>query len=88
MGELIFRAAESLRLPTSTAVVASSISHFYFSRVGFLDDDFRDIAMGAMFLACKSEETLRKSFEISAVFDYVFKVLEMLLRCLRVRRCR
>jgi|JI9StandDraft_2_1071091.scaffolds.fasta_scaffold1389887_1 hypothetical protein len=62
MSEMLFRAAESLRLPVSTAVVAASISHFFFSRLGYLDYDFRDVAMGAMFLACKSEETLRRSF--------------------------
>lgn len=55
MGELIFRAAESLNLPVSTAVVSASIAHFYFSRVGYLDQDLRDIAMGSMFLACRSE---------------------------------
>lgn len=74
MSELIFRAAESLKLPVSTSIVAASVSHYFFSRVGHLDYDFRDVAMGAMFLACKSEETLRKSYEISAVFDQIFKV--------------
>jgi hypothetical protein len=74
MGELIFRAGESLRLPVSTTVVASAIAHYFYSRFGLLQFDFRDVAMGAVFLACKSEETLRKSFEVSAVFDQVFKV--------------
>lgn len=78
MAELIFRAAEALKLPVSTAVVAAAISHFVYSRRGFIDYDFRDVAMGAMFLACKSEETLRKSYDISAVFDYVFKVDSLL----------
>lgn len=76
MIETIFRAGESLKLPVSTTVVAASIAHYFFSRAGYLDYDFRDVAMGALFLACKSEETLRKSFEISAVFDYVFKIFE------------
>ncbi|XP_031505781.1 uncharacterized protein LOC116268113 [Nymphaea colorata] len=74
MGEIIFRAGESLRLPVSTTVVAAAIAHYFYSRHGFLDHDFRDVAMGATFLACKSEETLRKSYEVSAVFDHVFKV--------------
>jgi hypothetical protein len=52
---MIFKAGESLQLPVSTSVVAASISHYYFSRVGFLDHDFRDVVMGALFLACKSE---------------------------------
>lgn len=54
MSEVIFRACESLQLPVSTAVVSSSIAHFYYSRVGFLHEDFRDIVMGALFLGCKS----------------------------------
>jgi len=51
---MIFRAAESLKLPASTAIVAVSVAHYFFSRVGHLDYDFRDVALGAMFLACKS----------------------------------
>ena len=51
---MIFKAGESLKLPVSTIIVASSITHFFYSRVGFLDYDFRDVVMGAMFLACKS----------------------------------
>ncbi len=74
MSEMIFRAGESLKLPVSTTIVATAISHYFYSRVGYLDFDFRDVIMGAMFLACKSEETLRKSYEISSVFDYIFKV--------------
>lgn len=62
MGEMIFRAGESLRLPVSTTVVAACIAHYFYSRMGMLDHDFRDVAMGATFLACKSEETLRKSY--------------------------
>lgn len=54
MGEMIFRAGESLRLPVSTTVVASAIAHYFYSRAGMLDYDFRDVAMGATFLACKS----------------------------------
>jgi len=71
---MIFRAGESLKLPVSTTIVAVSIAHYFFSRRSFLDYDFRDVAMGATFLACKSEETLRKTYEVSAVFDYIFKV--------------
>lgn len=55
MSELIFRAAESLKLPVSTSIVAVSIAHYFYSRVGLLDHDFRDVAMGAVFLACKCE---------------------------------
>jgi hypothetical protein len=55
MGEMIFRAGESLRLPVSTTVVAASIAHYFYSRASFLQHDFRDVAMGATFLACKSE---------------------------------
>lgn len=62
MSEIIFRAAESLKLPVSAAIVAVSIAHYFYSRVGALDYDFRDVAMGATFLACKSEESLRKSY--------------------------
>lgn len=51
-----------MKLPVSTTIVASSIAHYFFSRVGYLEYDFRDVVMGAMFLAAKSEETLRKSF--------------------------
>jgi hypothetical protein len=69
------RAAESLKLPASTGIVAVSVAQYFFSRVGHLDYDFRDVAMGAIFLACKSEETLRKSYEVSAVFDQIFKVI-------------
>lgn len=71
---MIFRAGEALKLPVSTTVVAAAISQYFFSRASMLEYDFRDVAMGATFLACKSEETLRKSFEVSAVFDQVFKV--------------
>jgi predicted secreted protein len=55
MAEMIFRAGESLRLPVSTTVVAACIAHYFYSRMGMLDHDFRDVAMGATFLACKSE---------------------------------
>jgi hypothetical protein len=30
--------------------------------------------MGAMFLACKAEETLRKTYQIILAFDHVLKV--------------
>lgn len=88
MGEMIFRAGESLRLPVSTTVVAASIAHYFYSRAGLLQHDFRDVAMGATFLACKSEETLRKSYEVSAVFDVVFKVVGVRLRRSRGSACR
>ena len=71
---MIFAAGESLKVPVSTTIVAISLCHFYYSRKSYIESDFRDIAMGAMFLACKSEETLRKSYQIAAVFDHVFKV--------------
>ena len=54
MSELIFKAGEILKLPVSTTVVSANIAHYYFTRKSFLDYDFRDIAMGATFLACKS----------------------------------
>jgi hypothetical protein len=54
MSEMIFKAGESLKLPVSTSIVAASIAHYFYSRVGFIDYDFRDVALGAMFLACKS----------------------------------
>ncbi len=63
-----------LKLPISTTIVALNISQYYFTRKSFFDYDFRDICLGAMFLACKSEETLRRSYQIAAVFDYIFKV--------------
>ncbi len=74
MSEMLFKAGEMLRLPVSTTIVAMNIAQYYYTRKSFLDCDFRDVAMGAMFLACKSEETLRRAYQIAAVFDYVFKV--------------
>lgn len=74
MSELLFKAGESLQVPISTTIVAISIAHFYFSRRSLVEFDLRDCCLGAMFLACKSEETLRKSYQVAAVFDYVFKV--------------
>ena len=88
MSEMIFKAAESLKLPVSTAIVAISICHFYYSRISYLESDFRDTIMGALFLACKSEESLRKSYEITSVLDYVFKVLHTICRSSRGKRCR
>ena len=71
-----------LKLPVSTTIVTANIAHYYFTRKSFLDTDLRDIAMGAMFLACKSEETLRRSYQVAAVFDYVFKVIYLpIFRC-------
>lgn len=85
MVEIIFKAGEMLKLPVSTTIVAVNIAQYYFTRRTFLDYDFRDVAMGAMFLACKSEETLRRSYQIAAVFDYVFKVHFLLFRrCMKV----
>ena len=68
------QAAISLSLPISTLIVAQSLFHFFYSRKSFLDHDIRDIMMGCMYLACKSEETLKNSYEITIVFDYLFKV--------------
>ena len=74
-----------LKLPVSTTIVAINIAQYYFTRKSFLDYDFRDVAMGSMFLACKSEETLRRSYQIAAVFDYIFKVTLFLFhRCMKV----
>ena len=82
---MIFKAGEMLKLPVSTTIVTINIAQYYFTRKSFLDYDFRDVAMGAMFLACKSEETLRRSYQIAAVFDYVFKVTLFLVhRCMKV----
>ena len=71
---MIYKAGVLLKIPVSTTVLGQSLFHFFFSRKSFVDFDFRDIAMGAVFLACKSEETLRKSYQVSAVFDEIFKV--------------
>jgi len=64
-----------LKLPVSTTIVAINLAQYYFTRKSFFDYDFRDISMGAMFLACKSEETLRRSYQVAEVFDHVFKVI-------------
>ena len=50
------------------------ITNFFYCRHSYTDYDIRDVVMGAMFLACKSEETLRKSYQVAIVFDYIFKV--------------
>lgn len=63
-----------LRLPITTAITAQTIFHFYFQRVSLLRHDFRDIVMGAVFLAGKSEETIRRSAHVALVFDQVFRV--------------
>ena len=55
MTEMIFRGAESLNIPVSTAVVASAIAHYFYSRKSHIEYDFRDVVMGTLFLACKSE---------------------------------
>lgn len=61
-------------MPITTAHTASIIFHRYFLKVSFLKKDLRDIAMGAVFLACKVEETSRKTRDIAMVFDQVFKI--------------
>jgi hypothetical protein len=61
-------------VPLCTLILAKTIFHFYYARRSFLDCDIRDTMIGAMYLACKSEETLRKGYEIAMAFDYVFKV--------------
>lgn len=54
MSEMLFKAGQILKLPISTTIVALNIAQYYFTRKSLLDLDFRDISMGAMFLACKS----------------------------------
>jgi hypothetical protein len=73
-------AAKCLQLPLCTLILAKTIFHFFYTRKSFLDHDIRDVMMGAMYLACKSEETLRKTYEIAMAFDYVFKVRMGILR--------
>ena len=71
---IIFEAGKSLKVPITTTALAQMITHFFYCRHSYTDYDIRDVVMGAMFLACKSEETLRKSYQIALVFDYIFKV--------------
>lgn len=71
---MLFKAGQMLKLPISTTIVALNISQYYYTRKSLFELDLRDLSMGAMFLACKSEETLRRSYQIAAVFDYIFKV--------------
>lgn len=54
MSEMIFTAGEMLKLPISTTIVALNIAQYYYTRKSLFDLDFRDLSMGAMFLACKS----------------------------------
>jgi hypothetical protein len=51
---MLFKAGEMLKLPVSTTIVALNISQYYYTRKAFFDYDFREILLGAMFLACKS----------------------------------
>ena len=68
------QAALSLGLPVSTLIVAQTLFHFFYARKSYLEHDIRDIMMGCIYLACKSEETLRNTYEITLVFDYLYKV--------------
>ena len=54
MSEMLFKAGQMLKLPISTTIVALNIAQYYYTRRSLLDLDFRDLLMGAMFLACKS----------------------------------
>jgi hypothetical protein len=36
MGEFIFKAGESLKIPVSTAVVAASIAYYFYSRKSYI----------------------------------------------------
>lgn len=72
--QMLIEAGVFLKLPVTTVVAAQTILHFFYQRCSLLKHDFRDIVMGAMFLAGKCEETLRRSAHIALVFDQVFKV--------------
>ena len=76
---MIFKAGNSLKVPVSTTVLAQILFHFYYSRVTFIHNDIRDAMIGAMYLVCKSEETLRNRYEVVVVFDYIFKVKKRLI---------
>lgn len=71
---MIIEAGLFLRMPVTSVVVAETILHFFYQRASLLKHDFRDIAMGAVFLAGKCEETVRPSQYVAQVFDQVFKV--------------
>lgn len=71
---MLAEAGVFLRLPVTTVVAAQTILQFFYMRESLLRHDFRDVAMGALFLAAKSEETIRWSGHVALVFDQVFKV--------------
>ena len=53
--QMITEAGVFLRLPVTTVVAAQTILQFFYQRCSLLKHDFRDIVMGALFLASKSE---------------------------------
>lgn len=48
-------AGKSLKVPVSTTIIAQLLIHFFFARKDYINYDFRDAIIGAMYLACKSE---------------------------------
>lgn len=52
---MIIQAGIFLRLPITTTVSAQTIFHYFYQRVSLIHYDFRDVAMGAVFLAAQCE---------------------------------
>lgn len=52
---MIVQAGIYLRLPITTTISAQTIFHYFFQRVSLLEYDFRDVAMGCVFLAAQCE---------------------------------
>jgi hypothetical protein len=77
---MLTEAGMFLKLPITTVVASQTILQFFYMRESLLKYDFRDIVMGAMFLAAKSEETIRWSGHVAMVFDQVFRVNEGLIK--------
>lgn len=76
---MIYHAGRALNVPISTTILAQSLIHFFYARKNYIEYDIRDAMIGAMYLACKSEETLRKSYQIVLVFDHIFKVKDSVM---------
>lgn len=50
---MIIQAGIFLRLPITTTISAQIIFHYFYQRVSLMDYDFRDVAMGAVFLSAQ-----------------------------------
>ncbi|EGR28414.1 n-terminal domain protein [Ichthyophthirius multifiliis] len=70
---IISDACQFLQLPITTCVSAQTILHRFYTKSSFLKFDIRDVALGAVFLAGKAQETIRKPRDIAYVFDQIFK---------------